>query len=77
MKTLSVRVTEPLAVWLDRQADALGCSRSDLVRQALEEHRQKNGQANNCRERLAALGGFSHGPRDLSTNPRHLAGFGK
>jgi hypothetical protein len=48
-----------------------------LVRQALEEHRQKSGQANNCRERLAALGGFFHGPRDVSTNPRHFAGFGK
>jgi Arc/MetJ-type ribon-helix-helix transcriptional regulator len=77
MKTLSVRLPGPLATWLDRQAEALGCSQSDLVRQALELQRQKNGVANNCRERLADLGGFFEGSRDLSTNPKHLDGFGK
>ena len=77
MKTLSVRLPDPLAGWLDRRAEALGCSQSDLVRQALEQHRQKNGAANNCRERLAGLDGFFEGSGDLSTNPKHLAGFGK
>ena len=77
VKTLSVRLPEPLAGWLDRQAEALGCSQSDLVRQALEQHRQQNGQVNNCRARLAELGGFFEGRRDLSTNPKHMDGFGK
>jgi Arc/MetJ-type ribon-helix-helix transcriptional regulator len=77
MKTLSVRLPEPLAGWLDRRAEALGCSQSDLVRQALEQQRQKKGRANNCRERLAELGGFLEGPRDLSSNPKHLEDFGK
>jgi Arc/MetJ-type ribon-helix-helix transcriptional regulator len=77
MKTLSVRLPEPLATWLDSQADALGCSQSDVVRQALEVQRQKKGVPDNCRERLEAIGGFFEGCRDLSTNPRHLDAFGK
>jgi len=30
------RLPDPLAGWLDRRAEALGCSQSDLVRQARE-----------------------------------------
>ena len=77
MKTLSVRLPEPLAVWLARRAEALGCSQSDLVREALEQERLTKGRAANCRERLAELGGFFAGPRDLSTNAKYLDGFGK
>jgi len=77
MKTIPVRLPETLALWLDGRAKALGCSKSALVRQALEQQRQKHGRANNCKDRLAELGGFFAGARDLSTNPKRLGGFGK
>ncbi|MGD1084663.1 MAG: hypothetical protein ABSA47_07925 [Verrucomicrobiota bacterium] len=77
MKSTRVRLPTQLAVRLERRGEIMGCSKSHLVRHALEQRRQKNGRANNCKERLAELGGFFAGARDLSTNPKRLGGFGK
>ena len=79
MKTLSVKLPEPLARWLIKQSRDLRRTQSDLVRQALEAQRQ-NGQgkkAKSCAELLADFGGFFEGSRDLSTNPKHMEGYGK
>jgi len=84
MKTLSVKLPEALAKWLAGEARLTRRSRSALVREALEAKR--NGRSNgakgapkpqNMAEALASLGGFFNGPTDLSTNPKHLEGFGK
>lgn len=79
MKTLSVKLPAPLAEWLVTESRDLGRTQSDLVRQALEEQRQgKAGKkAKACAELLADLDGFFKGPRDLSTHPKYLKGFGK
>jgi hypothetical protein len=68
-----------LANWLAKRANELGRSRSDLVRQALEEQRQgKNSKSEkSCAELMAEFSGFFQGPRDLSTNPKHMRDFGK
>jgi len=76
VKTISVKLSGPLASWLTRQSRELGRSQSDLVREALEQRRNGQGQAN-CHELLQDLCGSFKGPRDLSTNPRHLRGFGQ
>jgi len=57
----------------------LGRSRSDLIRQALEEQRQgKNSKSEkSCAELMAEFSGFFQGPRDLSTNPKYMRDFGK
>ena len=79
MKTISLKLPAPLANWLARRANELGRSRSDLVRQALEEQRQgKNSTGEkSCAELMAEFGGFFRGPRDLSTNPKYMRDFGK
>ena len=79
MKTISLKLTAPLANWLAKRANELGRSRSDLVRQALEEQRQgKNSRGEkSCTELMAEFGGFFRGPRDLSTNPKYMRDFGK
>lgn len=79
MKTISLKLPAPLADWLARRANELGRSRSDLVRQALEEQRQgKNGRGEkSCAELMAEFDGFFRGPRDLSTNPKYMRDFGK
>jgi hypothetical protein len=53
----------PLANWLAKRAHELGRSRSDLVRQALEEQRQrKNSRGEkSCAELMADFGGFFGG----------------
>jgi hypothetical protein len=79
MKTISLKLPAPLANWLAKRANELGRSRSDLVRQALEEQRQgKNSRGEkSCAELMAEFGGFFRGPRDLSTNPKYMRDFGK
>lgn len=79
MKTISLKLPAPLANWLARRAAELGRSRSDLVRQALEEQRQgKNSTGEkSCAELMVEFGGFFRGPRDLSTNPKYMRDFGK
>lgn len=79
MKTISLKLPAPLANWLARRANELGRSRSDLVRQALEEQRQgkNSGGEKSCAEFMAEFGGFFRGPRDLSRNPKYMRDFGK
>jgi len=79
MKTISLKLPAPLANWLAKRANELGRSRSDLVRQALEEQREgKNGRGEkSCAALLAEFGGFFRGPRDLSTNSNYMRDFGK
>jgi len=79
MKTISLKLPAPLANWLAKRANELGRSRSDLVRQALEEQRQgKNSRGkNSCAELMSEFGGFFRGPRDLSSNPKYMRDLGK
>lgn len=79
MKSLSVKLPEPLAHWLADRSKKLGRTQSDLVRQVLEEQRSaaysKKGKS--CGARMEELGGFFAGPSDLSTHPKYLKGLGK
>jgi Arc/MetJ-type ribon-helix-helix transcriptional regulator len=79
VKTISLKLPAQLANWLAKRANELGRSRSDLVRQALEEQRQgKNDKGEkSCAELMAEFDGFFGGPRDLSTNPKYMRDFGK
>lgn len=76
MKTISVKLTEQEADWLVRRARETKRSRSSIVREALERERNGEDQIANCRDLLSRLDGFFDGPSDLSTNPKHLEGFG-
>jgi len=76
MKTISVKLPAPLATWLTQQGRKLGRSKSDLVRQALEQQRSDPGKGT-CLELMEDLCGSVRGPRDLSTNRKHLSGFGQ
>ena len=76
MKTVSVKLPAPLAAWLTQQARQLRRSKSALVRQALEQQRTQPGRGT-CLDLMQDLCGSMAGPRDLSTNPRHLEGFGQ
>ncbi len=77
MKTLSVKLSEPLAHWIEQRSKKLNRTQSDVVREALERERAGHGGAQSCRDLLGDLDGFFDGPKDLSTNPKHMEGFGK
>ena len=75
MKAVTVKLPEPLAAWLSRRARELGRPQSDLIGDALE----KAGGGTNgatCHDVFADVCGTIDGPRNLSTNPKHQAGFG-
>jgi hypothetical protein len=76
MKTVTVKLPEPLAAWLARRARELGRPQSDIVREALQRASDGDSGAS-CHDVFADVCGIVNGPKDLSTNPRHLAGFGE
>ena len=76
MKTVTVKLPAPLAAWLSRRARELGRPQSDLVREALQ--RSSEGTSGvSCHDLFADVCGVIDGPRDLSTHPKHMAGFGE
>lgn len=76
VKTITVKLPEPLAAWLSRRARELGRPQSELVRDALQQVRE--GKANaTCHDVLSDMCGTVDGPKDLSTNPKHMPGFGE
>jgi Ribbon-helix-helix protein, copG family len=76
MKTITVKLPEPLAAWLLRHAKELGRPQSQIVRDALERARVGKDAAS-CHDLMADVCGIISGPKDLSTNPKHLIGFGE
>jgi hypothetical protein len=76
MKTVTVKLPEPLAAWLARRARELGRPQSDIVREALQRASGGNSGAS-CHDVFADVCGIVDGPKDLSTNPKHLAGLGE
>jgi hypothetical protein len=76
MKTITVKLPEPLAAWLSRRARELGRPQSDLIREALQKAKE-GGAGASCHDTFADVCGIVEGPRDLSTNPKHLAGLGE
>ena len=76
MKTITVKLPESLAAWLSRRAKELGRPQSQIVREALERA-QVGKDLVSCHDLMADVCGSISGPKDLSTNPKHLSGFGE
>ncbi len=75
MKTVSFKLSEKLDRELDELARVRNSSRSALVREALEA--LAKGKRHSVTEAAKDLVGSIEGPSDLSTNPKHLSGYGK
>jgi metal-responsive CopG/Arc/MetJ family transcriptional regulator len=80
MERINVRVDPRLKQQLEAEAREKGVSPSDIVRQVLQEHIQKQPpreSAYDLAKRLGILGSAKGLPADLSTNPAHMEGFGR
>lgn len=75
MRTVSFKLPEQLDDALSDLARRRKSSRSALVREALEG--LAAGGRHSVTAAVDALVGPLDGPTDLSTNPKHLAGYGK
>jgi metal-responsive CopG/Arc/MetJ family transcriptional regulator len=76
MKMLSLKLPPDLSARLDRAAKQRGESKSEVVRAALEQF-LKGEPPMSALELAGDLVGGGEGPGDLSTNPKHLKGFGR
>ena len=80
MERINVRVDPRLKQELEAEAREKGVSPSDIVRQALEEHMRQRTPRESCYDlakRLGIIGSAKGLPSDLSTNPKHMEGFGR
>ncbi len=79
MKTLSLKLPDSLEAQLTEQANVTGRSKSELVREALIEsfRKENDGGVGSCFALARDLAGCVEGPPDLSSNPKHLRGYGR
>jgi hypothetical protein len=79
MKMLVVRVDDDLDARLARLASQRAWTKSAFVRETLRQVLSSQAVANGSAYELmlGGIGSVRSGLRDLSSNPRHLEGFGK
>ncbi|MEI6083390.1 MAG: ribbon-helix-helix domain-containing protein [Verrucomicrobiota bacterium] len=80
MTTLTLKVPVELAAKLNRVSAARRISKSRIIREALERSlatAEKNKPVSAYDLMKDGLGIVHGGPRDLSTNKKHMAGFGQ
>jgi Arc/MetJ-type ribon-helix-helix transcriptional regulator len=83
MHTLSIKIDEPLESTLATLVKRERVSKSELVRRALQAYAtQRSGIAITATPSALDLAGdlvgcFSGAPADLSSNPKHMADFGR
>lgn len=71
-KTIVVKLQAQMAAKVVALAKKRQTTKSEIVRQALERELNMDPLAD-----LAHIIGAAQGPGDLSTNKKHMAGFGK
>lgn len=76
MESISLKLSAGLGQRLARAAKQRGQSKSEVVRAALEQFLQ-NDRPLSALDLAGDLAGAGKGPGDLSTNPKHLEGFGR
>jgi metal-responsive CopG/Arc/MetJ family transcriptional regulator len=77
---ITVRIPETLTARLRSRSRAKGSTESDLVREALESYlgsEPAGRTAYELAQEAGIIGSLRNAPRDLSTNRRHLKGFGQ
>jgi len=76
MKTLTMKLPDQLLGWLESEAKRARQPKSALVRQILQQHRERQRQS--ALDLTADLCGcVQSGLRDLARNKKHLKGFGR
>jgi predicted transcriptional regulator len=76
MRAISLKLPDDLDKALTRIARKRHSSRSQVLREALESY-TRGASEGSVTAAAGDLVGSLSGPRDLSTNPKYLAGYGE
>ena len=81
MKTITVKLPDELALRLERRAALKGRSKSELVRESIERYFSAESAVEEPPSAYDLikddLGCIDSGVTDLSSNPKHMEGFGE
>ena len=79
MTTLTCKISEKLNAELEAMAKARRVSKSAILREALEDKTKRSSRSATpmAYDLVKHLCGRVRGPKDLSTNPKHMKGFGE
>lgn len=79
MRTITLNLPDGLAARVSATVRRRGVSTSALVREALEDRLggETRDRTGSCLDLAADLAGALTGPADLSSNARHLKGYGR
>jgi predicted transcriptional regulator len=79
MRTITLKLPDGLAARVSATVRRRGVSTSALVREAIEDRlrSEKRSGAGVCLDLAGDLAGIVEGPADLSSNGRHLKGYGR
>ena len=81
MKTITIKVPDELAIRIQKGADRLGISKSAFIRESIEKEFQNGTFVEESPSFYDLvkddLGCIDSGLTDLSTNPKHMEGFGE
>lgn len=79
MATITCKISEKLNARLEAMARLRRVSKSAILREALESKTRASARsaAPSAYDLVKHLRGSLQGPADLSTNPRHMRGFGE
>lgn len=80
MQVITFKADEELVEKLDSLADEQRATRSELIRQAIEQYVESEAriaEAPSAYEALKDVIGSVEGPGDLATNPEHMEGYGQ
>jgi len=80
MNTISIKLPEAMKRQLEIEASQRGISRSQLIRKSLERSlgmSKKVAAPSCCDLMIGACGVITDAPLDLSSNKKHMKGYGK
>ena len=81
MKTMTVKLPDEVAIRLEKRAERLGVSKSAVVRESLERELLSSDAPEDEPSAYDLMkdgfGCVNSGLGDLSTNPKHMEGFGR
>ena len=78
MKAISIKLPDPLFHDLAQRAKSSASTQSEIIRSALAAYLQRDAQQStaSCAQRAQRWADIMRSSADLSTNPKHMDGFG-